>query len=199
MNLRRQPPGMLATLLPWPVFFIVQALGWRAGAAAAALLALAGLHLLLRRKPKLPDLLFGLFFFVLLLCDLTGAAPWIHTWRSSAAAFLLAAMALVSLGVGRPFTLEFAREESNRLWWHHPEFLRVNRILTWVWAMVFLASGLFALVRMSHAEWTLWMAFLPPLLLTASAFLFTFWFPKWYQRAVYVPQAGDPPLPEARS
>jgi hypothetical protein len=199
MNLRRQPPGLLATLLPWPVFFAVQALGWRAGAAGAGLLTLAGMHLLLRRRPRTPDVLFGLFFILLLACDLAGAAPWIHAWRSAAAAFMLAAMALVSLVLGRPFTLEFAREESNRLWWNHPEFLRVNRILTWMWAGVFLASGLFALARTAHPEWGAARAVLPPLALTGAAFLVTFRFPKWYQRHVYVPRADDPPLPEPRT
>ena len=45
---------------------------------------------------------------------------------------------LTSLAVGRPFTLQYAREQVAPEFWTSPAFVRTNYIITAVWALAFL-------------------------------------------------------------
>jgi len=49
----------------------------------------------------------------------------------------LLVIALVSLVIDRPFTLQYAREQVPEQYWGLPLFLRTNRIVTAVWATTF--------------------------------------------------------------
>ena len=49
----------------------------------------------------------------------------------------LLAIVLVSIAVGRPFTIQYARERIAEQYWQTPLFLAVNRRITWVWAAAF--------------------------------------------------------------
>ena len=49
----------------------------------------------------------------------------------------LLAIVLVSLAIGRPFTVQYAREIVPKEYWDTPRFLATNRTITWVWAAAF--------------------------------------------------------------
>jgi hypothetical protein len=49
----------------------------------------------------------------------------------------LLAIVLVSLAIGRPFTIQYAREIVPREHWDTPFFFSTNRTITWVWAVAF--------------------------------------------------------------
>ncbi|WP_406193388.1 hypothetical protein OH807_02675 [Kitasatospora sp. NBC_01560] len=53
----------------------------------------------------------------------------------------LAATAWGSLVLGRPFTLGIARTQAPEHLWQSPLFLRINRVITTVWAAAFTLSG----------------------------------------------------------
>ncbi len=44
---------------------------------------------------------------------------------------------LVSMAVGRPFTLQYAREQVPPEFWDRPEFIRTNYVITGAWALAF--------------------------------------------------------------
>ena len=44
---------------------------------------------------------------------------------------------LFSMAVGRPFTLQYHREQVAREFWDSPEFVRTNYVITAVWAFAF--------------------------------------------------------------
>jgi hypothetical protein len=44
---------------------------------------------------------------------------------------------LISMAIGRPFTLEYARERVSSEYWNNPEFRRVNYVITAIWAAAF--------------------------------------------------------------
>ena len=46
-------------------------------------------------------------------------------------------IALVSMLIGSPFTLDYAREQVPEEFWHTPLFLRTNYIITGVWVLAF--------------------------------------------------------------
>ena len=84
--------------------------------------------------------------------------------------FGLLVIVLVSLAIGRPFTLQYARETTSPEIWNRPEFMAVNRRITLVWAAAF------AVLVLADAG----MAFLPQIphgvmiLVTVAALLFAF-------------------------
>src|SRR5215213_5872589 len=49
----------------------------------------------------------------------------------------LLAIVLVSMAVGRPFTLQYARERVAPEFWDRPDFIRANYVISAVWALAF--------------------------------------------------------------
>jgi hypothetical protein len=49
----------------------------------------------------------------------------------------LALAAWVTIAIGKPFTLDYARAHTDRALWNDPRFVRLNMLITGVWASVF--------------------------------------------------------------
>ncbi|MEO6468762.1 MAG: hypothetical protein ABIP21_06655 [Acidimicrobiia bacterium] len=89
------------------------------------------------------------------------------------------AVSLGSILLRNPFTLQYAREDTPEEYWHTPEFLRVNYLISWVWVVAFVieaASGLIgdAVLHDSNNIWTGWLVQTFPLIVAAQ---FTIWYP----------------------
>jgi uncharacterized membrane protein HdeD (DUF308 family) len=52
----------------------------------------------------------------------------------------LLSIALVSMAIRNPFTLQYAREQTPQEFWDTPVFVRTNYIITMVWALSFLVT-----------------------------------------------------------
>lgn len=87
----------------------------------------------------------------------------------------------VTLLIGRPFTLEYARAHTDPATWHDPLFIRVNVLLTTVWAAVFSLNTALAWVQMKHLlpEWACHTASYAALIGAAA---FTSWYPTLVRR-----------------
>jgi hypothetical protein len=127
-------------LAPYVAFFVVLRMGTVEAAmwAAFAVAALVALYGRLRgRSAKILEIggvaLFGL------LALFTAVSHW--EWSLTAVRLTvdlgLLAIVLVSIAVGRPFTMQYARERIEERYWQTPLFLAVNRRITWVWAAAF--------------------------------------------------------------
>jgi hypothetical protein len=96
----------------------------------------------------------------------------------------LLAIVLASMAAGRPFTLQYAREQVSPQLWNRPEFIRINYVITAVWALAFLAMVL------AEAA-LLYVPGLPPragvaviILAMVGAVKFTGWYPERETREV---------------
>lgn len=69
----------------------------------------------------------------------------------------LAAIAWVSLLVGKPFVLQYARESADPSIWEKPGFIAVCRHLTLVWGTLFVFSTLVALAKYLHLGGPGWL------------------------------------------
>jgi hypothetical protein len=58
----------------------------------------------------------------------------------------LLTIVLVSIAIGRPFTLQYAREQVARESWNRPAFIRTNFVITGAWAVAFVVLVLADLV-----------------------------------------------------
>ena len=86
---------------------------------------------------KTMDIVFPIFFTV---CGITLLLPIAGTLEEYVGSLLwgvLATMALTSLVIGRPFTLQHAKRRTIEAVWDTPPFIAVNYLLTWIFAVVF--------------------------------------------------------------
>jgi len=92
--------------------------------------------------------------------------------------FGLFLIVLISIAIGRPFTLAYARQQVDPAYWDHPLFLKTNNLIAGAWAAAF------AVMAGIEAAMLFWPAFPRPLgvalilLAFAGAFSFTAWYPK---------------------
>jgi hypothetical protein len=98
---------------------------------------------------------------------------------------------LVTLGsivIGKPFTLQYAREVVDAETLKVPGFLRANYIITWAWtlSMLLMMAGNVALIYVPGLP--LWSGLLIAFAARNSAIYFTKWYPA-YRKAKY----GKPP------
>ncbi|WP_328354663.1 hypothetical protein OG976_24045 [Mycobacterium sp. NBC_00419] len=86
-----------------------------------------------------------------------------------------------TLAIGKPFTLEYARAHTDPAKWHDPLFIRVNVLLTAVWASVFTVNTALAWALMKHLlpEWACHTASYTTLIGAAA---FTSWYPAQLRR-----------------
>lgn len=128
---------------PWLLFGAVLPLAGLLPASLAALAASLALSVLdrLRGSYKAPELVAAAFFAALPLCSPLGWDWPLHN-LGLAIHLALSAMAFGSIAVGSPFTLHYARDDWPREFWHLPQFVAVNRLMTAVWGVLFLVGGL---------------------------------------------------------
>lgn len=177
--------SILISLAPFAVFFVLMRLISPIAGLTGALLASLGLCLRMwRRGESMKILELGsLALFGLLTAYALLAAPrWsVATVRLAVDGGLLA-IVLVSLAIGRPFTLQYARERVPEALWSSPVFLTTNRVITAVWAAAF--AGLVA--ADAAAEYVpavpLWLDVAASIAVFAGAVWFTGWYPGQVRR-----------------
>ena len=108
-----------------------------------------------------------------------GTRTWLELWGGEVANLVLFGLVLGTILIRRPFTLPYAKETTPREYWDQPEFLRVNYLISWVWAIAFgieAASGLYgdAVLHNNNEIWTGWIIQTFPMIVAAQ---FTIWYP----------------------
>jgi hypothetical protein len=184
--------GPLTGLAPWIVLAVVEGpgrLAWAAGIALALSLLFIAVDLLRGRSLKLLGVLDVVFFAALLavhfLLDQAGQ-DWMETWVGEIANITLVVIAVGSMLARMPFTIQYAREEVDEQYWRTPRFLRINYVITGVWAAAFLVAAIAgfygdAVLRDSDNLWTGWV-------IQTAAMLIALQFSAWY------PEDPRPPL-----
>ena len=175
--------SILLGLAPFAVFFVVM----RLVAPAAGLIAafVVSLLLCLRmvvRGESVKALEVGsLFLFAgLTAYTLLTAPSWtVATVRLAVDGGLLM-IVLVSLAIGRPFTLPYAREQIPQQFWTSQFFITTNRVITGVWA------GAFAILVAADgaAEYAPAIPLWVDIAASIAAFLGAVWFSRWYPAMV---------------
>lgn len=163
--------------LPWIIYSIAAGRGER-GILHGAIIALVLAFVLGRknlRKGFILDWSTVIFFAFVLVVGVYLQHPFITQHPGLFADGALAVIAIGSLLVGTPFTIQYAREQTAEEYWHSPIFIRVNQVLTLTWGIIFALSA--------------WLSWLLPLnvytlvhiALLAIAVLMTIRFPGWYR------------------
>jgi hypothetical protein len=175
----------LVGLSPWILYSLVEGENRLELSAALALglaVAILAVNWIKGSSPKMLEYSDVVYFAGLaVVVALSDAAThrWLELWGGEVANVALLVIALGSVVVRRPFTLQYAREDTPREYWDQPEFLRVNYLISWVWIVAFAieaASGFFgdAVLHDSNNIWTGWIVQTFPLIVAAQ---FTIWYP----------------------
>ena len=190
----------IAGLAPWIVMSLLSGPGRFEESVSTALgLSILFIYLRLRRGGSLKALevfevaYFGTLAIVGLLAS-DNLISWLEKWSGEMSSLALAAFTFGSLLVGNPFTLPYAKETTPREYWDSPVFLRVNRVITLVWALAFTvaaAAGVYGNTALDQPDnfWTAWI-------IPIAAMLFAFSFSEWYPEvaSAEAPRpSGEPP------
>ena len=177
--------SILLSLSPFAVFFGLMRLhspiAGLLGALVASLVLLARMHW---RGEALKILELGTIVLFGLLTAYTwiGSPTWTVATVRLAVDVGLLAIVLVSLAIGQPFTIQYARERVPEPFWALPVFFTTNVIISVIWAVAFavmVASDV-------AAEWIpaipLWIDIGATLVALGGAIWFSNWYPAVVQR-----------------
>jgi hypothetical protein len=121
------------------------------------------------------------------------------TWSSPAVRLAVdsgvLAIALTSIAIRFPFTLQYAREVVDAETMQLPGFMRANYIITWAWTAAFLLMLVANILMIYQPSLPLWVGLAIAFAARNSAAYFTKWYPK-HRRAKYA-TLPDHALPAA--
>ncbi len=170
---------------PWILLSVVEG-PHRVTLAAVLACALALLLFLLGlatgMRPKLLEVSAVVFFAALALASAlagAGAQSWLGLWSSELSNLMVALIALLSIAFRSPFTLQYARESTERQYWQTPLFRRINYVITAVWAAAFLLIAVSGYIGDGplHQPNNIWTDWVVQIALVVVAIKFTAWYP----------------------
>ncbi len=178
---------ILLSFAPWVLFSVFT--GLMSVTIAALVGFLAELLLTIRNGVKHQLKLFELgslvFFFALTMSSLFVASTWLTMWARELGNITLFLLALGSILIGKPFTLQYARESVDQQYWDSPQFFTINVVISWVWCATFAvmttSAGVVILARMHENLLFNWLL---PIIVPLLALLFTIWYPKWVHQRI---------------
>lgn len=154
---------IVRSLSPWIVYAVLSAfVADRVAALACAILAAALVALSRRAGRRVDELVLEVSSFVFFtgyaVLDWTVGGPNLPHWVGAASQFWLAATVLVTLLIGKPFTLALAKQEAPREVWDTPWFHRFNVTITRAWLLSFTVSGVVLAVATALGATSLWLS-----------------------------------------
>ena len=99
------------------------------------------------------------------------------------------AISLTSLAIGRPFTLQYAREVVDAEIAQLPEFVKSNSVVTWAWTAAFVLMVLANMMLIYLPGLPLWSGIAIAFAARSTALYFTRWYPEYRRIKVVAPAA----------
>ncbi|MCF3939192.1 hypothetical protein VX037_05455 [Gordonia sp. Z-3] len=198
----------LSGLAPWIVMALFSGPGRFEESVSAAL----GLALLvifaswrLGNSIKLLEWFDAVFFGVMCVIGLIASSSvidWLELWGGELVNIALVTFALFSVVIRRPFTIEYAKEQTPEEFWDSPIFVRTNYVITWAWVAAFGVSAIAGLIGdavldTSDNFWTGWIIQIGA---TVFAIAFTEFYPDYGPPKAMAEMglATEPPVSVAR-
>jgi hypothetical protein len=174
--------GILLAFAPFVAFALVDRLvGPTEGLITGAVVSVG---LILRdvmapgRSPKILEIGTTILFGALALYAVLGSPTWsVIAVRLCVDAGLLA-IVLITMLLGRPFTLQYAREQVAAEHHASPEFLRTNYVITGIWALAFAVMVAAELALLYAPDLSHRLGVLAIIVALVGAVKFTGWYPE---------------------
>ena len=150
-------------------------------AAALVSLAINAIDHLRGRSPKAIGLVSTAIMSALAIYFVFAETEWSRTQIGLAFDVCIFAVATVSVALRRPFTLQYARETSDAATQAEPDFVKVNYVLTGVWAGAMALMMAVDVLAIYVPSVPLWAGFALTFVLRGAAVQFTKWYPTRFQ------------------
>jgi hypothetical protein len=140
---------------PWIAFALIPGSVWQWGALAA--LVISGIGITRQTRSGLPldaqiiEIGSAAYFAALTVLAFADPHTKLHDYTAALASGALGLIGIVSLAVGKPFTLGVAKQSVPREAWDNPLFLRTNVIITAAWTASFVI-GCAVLALLAHSS-----------------------------------------------
>ena len=178
---------ILLAFAPFIVFAIINrfagSLAGLLAGAATALLLLVRDWLIKKHPPKILDIGTTVLFSGLSLYFLAAKPAWsVISVRLCVDSGLLL-IVLISLAIGEPFTLQYAREQVPQEFWESPEFRKTNYVISSVWALAFGVMILAEVAILFSSQVPRRLGVIVIILALLGAVKFTGWYPERVRKA----------------
>ncbi|GGL94359.1 hypothetical protein [Nakamurella endophytica] len=188
--------------LPWIVLAVLEGPGrlpWAAGAALALSVVFLVLDVVRGRTVKIlavVDVVAFTAFLVLVLAAPPATQRWLETWFGEISNLILVVVVVASMIARVPFTIQYAREQTDPSAWRTPLFLRINYVITGAWALAFAVSSAAGFYgdAVLHDNSNIWTGWIIQIGASLVAVQFTQWYPD-YATANALRAAGEPTEP----
>jgi hypothetical protein len=131
----RSQSHLIAAFLPWIFFSVVHAKSIFL-ASICSIILMGFLNFRELKKGFVMPWGSVVVFTILALNDRFMFSKWMVSNDLILINSALAAIVWFSMIINKPFTIQYAREEVERSRWNHPIFLKINWILTSIWAVL---------------------------------------------------------------
>ncbi|MBA2649610.1 MAG: hypothetical protein H0U75_08485 [Legionella sp.] len=122
-----------------------------------------------------------LIFFFFMMVGVVGLKnKWVIQYASLISNGGLSLIVLISLLIGKPFTIQYAKESVPKEKWQHPLFIRINYLLSGFWLIMFLCGFGVAFIHTRHPKISDWIIIILSYLPILFSIWVSQWFPKWY-------------------
>lgn len=177
---------ILLAFAPFIAFALIDRLvGSLAGLLAGAVIALLLLGrdwMVQKHSPKILDIGTALLFSGLLLYFLIAKPVWSVIGVRLCVDCGLLLIVLISLAVGKPFSLQYAREHVGREFWESPQFQKTNYVISSAWALAFAVMVIAELSILLAPKLPRRFGIIVIVLALVGAVKFTGWYPERVRR-----------------
>lgn len=174
---------MILSFAPWIAFLIISGPSMfrlKLGIIVAAILVVV---MGVTRLHRGVVLWAGVLFFIYALISVV----WLNNmWTVQHMGILangtLAAGTWLTVLMGKPFTLDYAKEHTDPSLWNTPTFMKTNYVLTSAWGVVFLIGVLNAWLKMQPLGIPAWVFEMAQYSCMLGAMFFTNWYTAYVKR-----------------
>lgn len=177
---------VIQSLIPWVIFFTLDYYGTLE--FNIAIVVSLGYIIIFNNKALQTGFILDwaslLFFFAMVVMVLVFNNNWYVINAPVLAYYTLASVFWLSVIIGRPIALQYAKVNVTKELWDRKIFFRINNILTIFWALIITSIAMLNTVEKYVWGAALWLTELLPTTLFLLGIWFMFWFPEWYKRTI---------------
>ncbi len=171
--------------IPWIIYWSFSGPGLWTVAILGGMTAAAGLvswRWIKRHDIKTMEAVTLGYFMIHAIITLVLSSSFLKTYGPIANSLVLAGMAIATLAVKNPFTYQYAREDWDKSYWNDPAFIRINMIITGVWAGIFTLNTFLGLLAVIFPAQQLLLAVIVPNAGVVAGIIFSNRYPHYASR-----------------
>ncbi|ADM28598.1 All-trans-retinol 13,14-reductase [Ignisphaera aggregans DSM 17230] len=146
----RKIPGMLyifISFIPWIIYWVLCGIGFGLGIAISFLISLILIvSQIYRRYFNFMDIVSIIYFCIAFIGTFIFGLNIFVEESGFLGYFALFLMALFSLIIKQPYTLQVSKRDYPEVYWRDRMFIKINNIITIVWTMIFITNALIFLL-----------------------------------------------------